>query len=164
MTREPFELPDSECERATRDEMSAIRMLLIMASNLAYAKDDLKKRLGIVPDGEERLSSVLEEATSLFQDVLGTISDKQRRKLRNDANDYDVKLTPKFSADKTLMALSKQELTTLINCARERCKFCTLDGNECKKCELYQMLLTIVPLNDYGIGIMCPYVFQEWEE
>lgn len=161
--RKRFELPDNECERATRDEMSAIRMLLIMSSNLAYAEDDLKKRLSIVPDGEARLKSVLEESTSLFQDILGTISDKQRRKLRNDANDYDVKLTPKFSADKTTMALSKQELMTLVNCAREKCKFCILNGRECEQCELYQMLITIIPLNDYGSDIVCPYVYQEWE-
>lgn len=161
--RERFELPDEQCERATRDEMSAIRMMLVMASNLAYTKDDLGKRLDIIPDGKTRLESLLSESTSLFQDILGTISDKQRRKLRNDAKDYDVKLTPKFSAEKTTLALSKQELMALINCARERCKFCTLSGRECEKCELYQILLTVVPLNDYGSDIVCPYCYQEWE-
>lgn len=161
--RERFELPDNECERATRDEMSAIRMLLIMASNLGYAEEDLAKRLDIVPDGKERLKSVLKDSTELLQDILGTITDKQRRKLRNDALDYDVKLTPKIGVDKTTLAISKQELMTFVNCAREKCKYCTLDGYKCRACDLYQILETVIPLNDYGSDISCPYFYQEWE-
>ena len=161
--RERFELPDNECERATRDEMSAIRMLLVMASNLQYANEDLTKRLRMIPDGESRLKTLTEEYTALFQDILGTITDKQRRKLRNDALDYDVKLTPKIGMDKTTLAISKQELMTFVNCAREKCKFCTLDGYACKACNLYQILETVIPLNDYGSEISCPYFYQEWE-
>ena len=160
----PFELPNEQCERLTRNEMAAIRMVLILASEMSYAKDDLAKRLDIVPDGKSRMDNVLEETLSLFKDLLGTVSDKQRKTLKNSAMDYEIRLVPKMSPESSSIAVSKTDLTNLIDCAKERCKYCTLDGNDARRCELYKILETIIPLDDYSMDIACPYAFTEWSK
>ena len=138
-------------------------MILILGSELAYAKDDLKERLKTVPNGTARMNMLLGNCTSLFKDILGTITDKQRKTLRNSAQDYEIRLTPKLSPESSSLAVSKKDLTVLINCARERCKFCVLDGKQCKFCELYKILEIVTPLDDYGDGIACPYAYSEWQ-
>jgi len=161
--KQPFELPDDQCERLTRDEMSAVRMLLILSSEINYAKEDLQKRLAMIPNGKARMNMLAGNCTSLFKDVLGTISDKQRRTLRNSALDYDLKIVPKVNAGQTSIAVQKDDMTELVNCAREKCKYCTLSGLESRSCQLYKLLEAYIPLNDYGAEIICPYAYQEWE-
>lgn len=161
--RKPFNLPENECERATRDEMSAIRMILVLASEVNYDKDDLVKRLKIIPDGEARMNQVSIDITELFRDIVGTITHKQRKALQNSASDYDIQLVPKMMPAKTSVAVSKEDLTTLINAARQKCMYCSLGGDDVKKCDLYNLLEVLVPLNDYGSSdIICPYTYQEW--
>ena len=43
--REPYMLPDEQCERLRRSEMQAVRMMLAVISVAAYAKEDLADRL-----------------------------------------------------------------------------------------------------------------------
>ena len=161
--RERFELPDRDCIRMTRDEMASTRMVLVLASELHFAKDDLKKRLEVIPDGPERMETVVDECDSLFRDILGTVSDKQRKTLRNSANDYEIRLAPKMTPENFSMAVAKDDMTVLVNCAREKCKYCSLAGQEVAKCALYKLLETYIPLNDYGSDeIICPYAYQEW--
>lgn len=158
-----FELPEDECVRMTRDEMSATRMILIAASEMNYAKDDLKKRLATIPNGTERMTELTDGITDLFKDVMGTITDKQRRVLRNSAQDYEVHIVPKMMQEKSFIAVDKEDMTTLVNCAREKCKYCSMAGSDIRKCDLYNLLEAYVPLNDYGSDdIMCPYAYQEW--
>lgn len=161
--KQPFELPDEQCERLTRNEMSAVRMLLILSSEMNYAKEDLQKIMGIVPNGKARMNMLVGNCTSLFKDVLGAMSDKQRKVLKNSALDYDLKIVPKVSAGQTSIAVQKDDMTELVNCAREKCKLCALSGLEAKNCKLYRLLEAYIPLDDYGAEIICPYAYQEWE-
>ncbi len=57
--REPYMLPDEDCERLNRVEMQAVRMMLAALSTAAYAKDDLRERLECVPDGNKRFRLAL---------------------------------------------------------------------------------------------------------
>lgn len=161
--KEHFELPESECKRVTRTEMAALRMVLILASEINYAADDLCERLKIVPNGTDRMNALKEEVNSLFKDLLGTVTDKQRRTLRNSANDYEMRLVPKMTPDTTCLAMTKSDITELVNCAREKCKFCSFNEEEAKtKCALYILLENYIPLDDYGTDITCPYAYKDW--
>ena len=162
MAKEPFELPNNQCVRATRNEMSSMRMVLIMASEVNHSRQDLEKRLDIVPDGNERMTKVADELNDLFQDIMGTVSDNQRRVLRNSEQDYEVRIVPKASTDKTCLAVSKQDMTNLVDCAREKCRFCSLNGEEAKDCALYKFLEAYIPLDDYDGEFACPYAYQTW--
>lgn len=161
---EPFEIPDSECERLTRPEMACCRSIMTLASDLHYAKDDLKKRLKTVPDGEQRMDAVCGEIDSLFRDILGTVSDRQRKQLRNQAKDLVMKAVPKLSAADNKVMIYIDEVKELVDCAREKCRICAKDGTECRSCRLYKWLETNIPLDDYGDDLICPYARRDWEE
>lgn len=162
--RERFELPNEQCERLTRPEMNAVRMMLILASSMAYAKEDLCKRVKSVPDGTERMDKLLDDCSALFEDILGTVSDKQRKQLRNSAKDYEIRLVPKSTPWRTTIAVQKDDVIAITDCARERCKYCTLDGKDAQECHLYKLLEAYIPLDDYGDDIICPYAYAEWRD
>lgn len=161
----PFVLPNSECERLTRNEMLAVRWCLNMASELNQAKGDLSRRLEAVPNGKQRLAMLAGGMNSLFTDIIGTVSDAQRKTLRNTARDYSVKLVPKMDIGRTCLAVDKQDFHELVNCAQQRCAFCTKTGNEARQCKLYNLLEAYVPLDDYGDDdLFCPYMDKTWED
>ena len=162
--REPFVLPDEECQRMTQPEMTSLRWLMNIASELERSREDLKKRLEMVPHGMQRMNMLSGGMDSLFADVLGTVSRKQCRNLIHTANDYRVRLVPTVSGDVPSVAVRKDDFKTLVDAAREKCKHCAEDGKSARKCELYQLLEVYVPLSDYGNDLMCPYVFREWED
>lgn len=162
--REQFVLPDSECERVTRQEMNACKFLTTLVSVTAYAKDDLKKRLETIPDGLARMDEALENIDSILRDICGTVNTRQAKQLLNASKELEVRLVPKFCPDHTMLQMGKEEYKDLIDCAREKCKFCTEDGDSCHDCRLYGILIERIPLDDYGDGITCPYAYTEWEE
>ena len=45
--KEPYMLPDDQCERLVRSEMNAVRMMMAALSVAAYAQEDLKKTPGM---------------------------------------------------------------------------------------------------------------------
>ena len=161
--KEAFVLPDSECIRVTRQEMNACKFLTTLVSVTAYAKSDLKKRLELIPNGIARMEEAFENIDSLLRDICGTINTRQAKQLLNAANELEVRLVPKFSPDHTMLQLSKEEYKDLINCAREKCKFCTEDGKSCVNCRLYGILIERIPLDSYD-DVVCPYAYTEWEE
>ena len=158
----PFELPDDECERLTRSEMKDVRMIFALSSELMYAREDLKKRMEQVPDGYERLVRVSDDILHLFQDILGTVCDRQRKQLQNAAKDMHFTLIPKFDLSGNKLMISLAEMRELTNCAREKCLNCVEDGQQAKKCRLYKWLETNVPLDDYGDDLLCPYATIDW--
>lgn len=160
--KKPFELPDEQCERLTRPEMAACRTIMTLVSDLEYAKDDLRKRLECIPSGKERLNMLCGGIDSLFRDLLGTVSNRQRKQLRNQANDLVMKAVPKLSGNDRSVMIYIEDVKELVDCAREKCKLCTMDGSECRKCRLYQWLETNIPLDDYGDDLICPYARRDW--
>lgn len=161
---EPFELPNDQCVRMTRSEMSCCRMIMSLANNLQIAQEDLKKRLEIIPNGAARMKKLLEDLDTLFLDLRGTISDRQRKQLRNSAKDMVFQLVPKITSNGNRVMISIDEMKELTECAMEKCKSCADSGEEAKKCRLYQWLETNIPLDDYGDDLICPYAREEWGE
>ena len=161
--REPFVLPDREYQRATRREMNVLQLLTALTSEVAFAQDDLKERLALVPDGQERMDDVLKNIAELYQDIIGAINTRQANQLLNVSSDMMVRLIPKMTPKPEKLQVSREEYASLIDCAREKCKFCTEDGESCVKCQLYGILIERVPLEEYDDGVTCPYAYTEWE-
>lgn len=164
MAKAPFELPDDQCERLTRTEMHSVQWLLNAVSTLRYAETDLKNRLDCVPSGNQRLHMAIGQMGSLLRDVLGTVSDKQRRQIRNAAQDMEVRLVPKLTTQKATLVLEEETAKELVNAAQAKCRWdCVpdLDGN--RDCELCKILEAVVPLENYS-SVSCPYWRAEWEE
>ena len=158
----PYELPDDQCERLRRNEMIALRLLMSLVSEMEYVKEDLSERLECVPNGKARLNMMCGNAVSLFRDILGTVTDRQRRQLRNSAKDFKIKLVPALTPMGNNVMITLDEVMELTDCAREKCKMCAETGETCRKCRLYQWLEANIPLDDYGDGIMCPYANIDW--
>lgn len=161
--RASYQLPDKDCERLNRTEMQAVQMTLATLSTAAYAQDDLKKRLECIPDGVKRFRLALGGLRSVANDIIGTISVQQAKHIRNTMNDMELRLVPKLTPVSVNLIFTKDEAKELMDCAREMCVACTEDADSCRKCRLYKVMETHVPLESYN-GLICPYSLAEWEE
>ena len=151
-------------ERLRRAEKESMMYIMNTTSQLAYAKDDLKERLGMIPDGAERLQTVLDGISSLLNDLLYTIPVNQCVSLKNATSDYQVRVVPKAMPMTESIVITKANAKVLIDSAQEgKCVSCVMDGNECRKCELEQAFECVTPLAEYG-GNLCPYNLAIWEE
>ena len=151
-------------ERLRRAEKEAMMYIMNTTSQLAYAKDDLKERLCIVTDGAERLETVLDGISSLLNDLLYTIPVNQCVSLKNATSDYQVRVVPKSMPMTESIVITKANAKVLIDSAQEgKCISCVLDGKECRKCELKQVLEWVTPLTAYS-ETLCPYNLAGWEE
>ena len=151
-------------ERLRRAEKEAMMYIMNTTSQLAYAKDDLKERLGMIPDGAERLQKILDGISSLLDDLIQTIPVNQCVSLKNATSDYQVRVVPKAMPKTESIVISKANAKVLIDSAQEgKCISCVLDGKECRTCELEQVLEWVTPLTAYS-ETLCPYNLAGWEE
>ena len=161
--KESFSLPDDQCRRLVRNEMTAVRMLLAGLSTVGYAKDDLQAVLALIPNGKRRLMLLMGQYTSLTNDIIGVISKAQCRQIYGTMKDYEMRLLPKATPSSRSVIMTKEEGMELIDCARWKCHSCVEDGTSCRKCKLYSLLEATSPPDDYGDGLLCPYALAEWE-
>lgn len=161
--KEAYSLPDADCERLKRSELTALRMLLAHLSAASYVQDDLKTRLECIPWGNQRLRMAVGGLKSVCNDLIGTVSLAQTKQLYGTMKDYEIRMVPKLTPMSVNIILTKEQGIDLVNAAREKCKICVEDGISCRKCKLYKVLEATTPLDDYGGEAMCPYSLAEWE-
>ena len=162
--RDPYMLPDEDCERLNRVEMQAVRMMLAALSTAAYAKDDLKERLECVPDGNKRFRLALGGLRAVCDDVIGTVSRSQCKQIYGTMKDFEMRLLPKLTPGTTNIIMTKDQGKDLLECARWKCHDCVEDGEACRQCKLYKLLEATTPMDSYGDGLICPYALAKWEE
>lgn len=149
--------------RLRRTEKGAMLYLFHAVTTLDDLKKDLPDRLDMIQDGHERLNLIVAEADELLNDIRVTIPENQRRGLENVASDYQARLVPCATPGETNIVITYEEFRTLVDCARVACRDCTFDDNECEKCELYQLLTSILPMDDYHCMNLCPYNLGVWK-
>lgn len=150
--------------RLRRGEREAMLYLMNIVSSIAWAKDDLKERLTLIPDGTERLDAALEHFTKLLDDLIWTVPVHQCVSLKHTAEDYQLRSVPKSMPNPANVLLTRDNVKVLIDCAQEgKCVACVLNGKECRRCELEKALECITPMTDYK-GELCPYNMATWEE
>ena len=162
--KEPYSLPDEDCERMKRSEMDAVRMLLAALSTAACAQNDLTSRLECVPAGNRRMRMAVGSLRSVVNDLIGTISRSQCKQILGTMKDFEMRLVPKLTPASVNVILTKEQGMDLVDCAQWQCRSCVKDGEEARKCKLYQILESTTPLDDYGDGFVCPYALAEWRE
>lgn len=155
---------EKDCERMTRHEFQAVQSLLGAVSYIADASEDLQKRLECIPAGKKRMAMAKGAVTAIANDIIGTMTVSQCRQMQNVMKDMDMRIVPKMTPKITNVIMSKENAMVLIDSAKARCALCTAGGDEIRRCPLYQVLEAIVPLEDYGDGLICPYVLAEWED
>lgn len=151
-----------DAERLTRNEKTAVIAMAYAATILEDTRKDLKERLGMVRQGAERLEILSGDVDLLLTDIRETIPVKQRMGLQNIAKDFKMVLTPKATPEKTSVIMKCDEFRELVDFARAKCRECVEDDESCEKCGLYQLLTSILPMEDYHYSMLCPYNLGEW--
>lgn len=149
--------------RITRTEKMGMIILAYVATCFDDLQKDLKDRLAMIPDGEARLKELSEKCDQLLHETRLTIPMNQRMSLQNTAMDFEMRLAPKASPSKTTVVMEKEEFRHLVDSARARCRECMDSDEEAEKCDLYQLLTSVLPLDDYHNNYLCPYNLGEWK-
>lgn len=149
--------------RLTRNEKMSMIVLAYAATILEDLKEELKDRIQMVPDGAKLLEQLSAGTDDLLHKLRLTIPMNQRMNLQNTAHDFEIRLAPKASPSNTTVVATKEEFRTLVDASRAKCDRCADDDTECERCELYQLLTVLLPLDDYHTGYMCPYNRGEWK-
>lgn len=155
-------LDEKDCERLKRTEFEALRALLAAVSYTASANDDLKDRMECIPYGRERMSMVLGGLRALADDIIGTIPRGQAQQIGNTMKDMELRMVPKLTSMSQNIILDKTIAQGLYDAAMEKCHGCVEDAQGCRKCALYKVLESTLPLRHYD-GLICPYSISEWE-
>lgn len=150
-------------KRFVNKEFSLLKRLTAFISDLLYAKDDLQKRLELIPDGNKRMDKVLDDVSELIKDLLSTGPDNQKKTLLNTVSDYKLEFVPRLSPGSSNIVITKAQAKKLIDIAQEKCTNCVEDYKKAQSCALYQ-LLEVTALPDSYDTMLCPYSQAEWKD
>ena len=148
--------------RLTRSEKMAFLHLMYAVTILEDLSTDISDRLGMIPNGCERMREVAETADKILYELRVTAPENQRISMQNVAKDYEIRLTPKATPSESSVLMTKEEFRELVDCARATCSECTLDDEECESCKLFKILTSVLPLEDYHERLLCPYNLGKW--
>ena len=162
ITREMLSPSRDDAVRLNRSEKMAMITMAYVATVLEDMQTELKDRLCMVRQGEDRMHILSTGADELLNDLRMTVPVNQRMNLQNTAQEYEVRLTPKATPTKTSVVMQASEFKELVDFARTKCIDCMENDTDCEKCKLYQLLTVVLPLDDYHDGMLCPYNMGEW--
>lgn len=148
--------------KLTRNEKMAMLLFAYAATILDDLQQDIGGRLGMIPDGKERLEKLSKDTDQLLHECRLTIPENQRKNLQNTIQDFEVRFVPKMTPSQTSVVMQKEEFRELVDIARTKCWECTEDDDTCAACQLYQVLTVVLPLEDYHNNFLCPYNLGEW--
>lgn len=158
-----YQLPEDQTVRLKRSELSALKWGFAALSSLTYGKTDLSDRLKMIPNGQKRYNLMHGQLTALMNDLIGTAPVKQCCNIRNTMSDMELRLVPKSTPMSHKACIDVDDLTYLVDGAKATyCTSCTLMDGECRSCRLYKILELLSPLDDYGSGLVCPYMTKDW--
>ena len=149
--------------RLHRNEKLAMLHFMYAVTTLDDLRQDIGDRLDMIQDGRNRMESLAAEADKLLAEVRVTVPENQRMGIQNIADDYEMRILPKATPGPTSMLITRDEFKELVDAARTKCKECILDDCECEQCELYQLLTSVLPMDDYHSLNLCPYNLGEWK-
>lgn len=164
MSRPQFVTPSREdAWDVTRPEKLSILFLMNTVSSMMDSREELRDRVSRIENGPEMMDTMCEVSEKLLTEIRRTIPEKQRHSINNISKDMEMRMTPKSTPHKTMVLIDKEDFRTLIDAAQIKCRECTDDNEECKKCGLYQLLLVNLPLDRYDGTFLCPYNARDWE-
>lgn len=155
-----YQLPDEQCERLNKQEMTALRWLIAAENSASHAKKDLEKRLECIPEGKRRFQMMHGQLLAIVNDLIGTTPAKQCKQVQNTMEDMKLSMIPKLTPDTDKVIMNAVDLAYIVFHAQKDealCMTCVRDDTECRSCEFYQILSAIAPRQDWGSSLMCPY-------
>lgn len=147
---------------ATRQEKMSIICLSYAATVLDDLKDEIPDRIKMIENGELRRQWLSNELDQFLNDIRLTVPMNQRLNMQNTAKDYEMRLAPKATPYYSNVIMQTEEFRELVDAARIKCRECTEDDVSCEKCRLYQLLTSLLPMEDYHVLTLCPYNLGEW--
>ena len=78
--------------------------------------------------------------------------------------DMEMRMVPKMMPMSQNVLMEKDNAKALIDRAMERCRGCVEDEVSCRDCGLYKVLESMLPLDSYDNGMLCPYALSEWKD
>lgn len=158
-----YQLEEKDCERLNRSEMQAVRWSLAALHCVAHAQNDLAERLKCIPNGQRRWRLMVGQLRALCNDIIGTTPRKQCVGIQSTMNDMELRFVPKYTPFDTRVVMDVNDLSFLVSHAKKDiCSACILTGDECRECELYKILESIAPQQDWGHSTVCPYLREDW--
>lgn len=109
------------------------------------------------------MAMVLGGLKSIADDLIGTMPVGQCKQLQNTMTDMEMRMVPKLTAMSQNVILEKEHARSLFDIAMKQCRGCVEDAQSCRKCGLYRVLESTLPLDDYD-RLICPYSISEWED
>ena len=161
ITQRMLEPSRDDAVRLTRSEKTAMLWFANAVATLEELQTSIADRLKMIPGGTELLNELAVKSDELLNEVRKTIPMNQRTSLQNTVCDYEVRMAPKLSSFTKNVIMTGDEFKALVDIARTKCRECTEDDHSNSKCELFQLLTSILPLDDYS-GLLCPYNMGEW--
>lgn len=149
--------------RLRRNEKFAMMHMMYAVTTLEDLQKDLADRLGMVENGMERMKSAASFTDDLLTDLRVTVPKDQRESMQHTGEDYEMRLAPKMTPCKNNVVMTADEFRELVDAAREKCRECVMDDNECEECKLYRLLTCVLPMDDYHEINLCPYNIGEWK-
>ena len=157
-------LEDDQCDRLNRSEFEAVRCLLGAVSYTAHAYEDLQSRMATIPYAKQRMAMILGGLRAIADDVIGTVPRGQCKQLRNTMQDMEMRMVPKAMGMSQNVILEKDVAKGLVDAAMEKCHGCVDGPEDGKRCPLYKVLESFLPLDNYENGMLCPYSTSEWRD
>lgn len=149
--------------RLRRNEKMSMLHLMYAVTVLEDLQDEVSERLDMIDGGKERLKKIAEDADKLLNDLRVTIPENQRMGIQNTADDYVMRLMPSSTPSESSVIMAKDEFKELVDSSRARCMECALDDEECEQCKLYQLLTSILPMDNYHVLNLCAYNLGKWK-
>lgn len=163
IVRKELEPSREDAVRLNRGEKQSMIVFAYVATVYEDMQKELADRLKMVRDGPLRMNGISADADALLNELRKTIPMNQRLNLQRTIEDYEMRLVPKATPGRTTVVMAQDEFKALVDAARVKCRECTEDSKACTKCELYQLLTVVVPLDDYDGWMLCPYNMGEWK-
>lgn len=161
-----YRLPEADRERMTRNQLNGMIRMIYLISNAAHMEEDMGERLDCIPHGRRRVRMALGQLRSVLDDLKGTVTADQMKRLYNTCRDNEMRIVPKGTPDGKIIAFDREPAQYLIDAAQEsKCIGCTLDAKQCRNCEMYKIMVAYIPLDDYK-GENCPYGMRvhDWRD
>ena len=164
MSRPQFVTPSREdAWDVTRPEKLSILFLMNTVSSMMDSREELRDRVSRIDGGPEMMDTMCTVSEKLLTEIRRTIPEKQRHSINNISKDMEMRMVPKATPKTTMVLMHKEEFRELVDAAQEKCVLCTLDSEDCNQCKLYQLLKTVLPMDRYESGSLCPYNMAGWE-
>lgn len=151
-------------ERLRRGEFEAVRGLLAALNYAAHAQDDLKDRVDSVTNGKARITVLVEGLRAFTDELLDTVPTGQCRQLRNTMLDLEIRMVPKRTPATQNVIMEKDLAKALVDKAMEKCRDCVEGPEAATGCDVYKILESLVPLDSYDNGLLCPYNMSTWKD